>query len=229
MQHFSLPFSTGQIIGFVIFAVLITIVVIKTVHQVLDFKRHYFLRRYLFPVSLSNRIQDKYPHLTDYQIHEVTEGLREYFHICITARNKIIAMPSQAVDEAWHEFILHTREYQTFCQKAFGRFLHHTPAEAMKSPLTAQLGIKRAWRIACNRQDIKPHEPSELPDLFGLDKKLEIPDGFYYSLNCKDSLYKDFCATHIGCASGCAGGNMSKTGAGAGGCTGGCGGGCGGG
>ena len=36
-------------------------------------------------------------------------------------------MPSKAVDEAWHEMILMTREYTEFCERAFGRYLHHTP------------------------------------------------------------------------------------------------------
>jgi len=38
-------------------------------------------------------------------------------------------MPSEIVYVAWHEFLLFTREYQVFSQKAMGRFLHHTPTE----------------------------------------------------------------------------------------------------
>lgn len=37
--------------------------------------------------------------------------------------------PSSALDEMWHHFILHTRDYAEFCQKYFGRFLHHNPTE----------------------------------------------------------------------------------------------------
>lgn len=29
------------------------------------------------------------------------------------------------MDDAWHEFILRTSDYEDFCEKAFGRFLHH--------------------------------------------------------------------------------------------------------
>ena len=35
--------------------------------------------------------------------------------------------PALAVDLAWHEFILFTRRYATFCQDKFGRFIHHSP------------------------------------------------------------------------------------------------------
>lgn len=32
------------------------------------------------------------------------------------------------LDEMWHNFILFTKEYQAFCEKNFGRFVHHQPA-----------------------------------------------------------------------------------------------------
>lgn len=32
------------------------------------------------------------------------------------------------VDEMWHNFILFTKEYHAFCDKNFGRFVHHQPA-----------------------------------------------------------------------------------------------------
>lgn len=33
----------------------------------------------------------------------------------------------QEMDDLWHTFLLFTREYQTFCQENFGRFIHHVP------------------------------------------------------------------------------------------------------
>lgn len=36
-------------------------------------------------------------------------------------------VPSETVDEMWHEHILHTRQYQTYCQDNFGHFFHHNP------------------------------------------------------------------------------------------------------
>lgn len=35
--------------------------------------------------------------------------------------------PSKMLDEAWHAFILHTREYAEYCSSRFGRFVHHVP------------------------------------------------------------------------------------------------------
>lgn len=35
--------------------------------------------------------------------------------------------PAIKVDNAWHEFILCTREYERICTKYFGKFIHHSP------------------------------------------------------------------------------------------------------
>ena len=35
--------------------------------------------------------------------------------------------PSLKVDLAWHEFILFTRVYHKYCDKSFGRYIHHNP------------------------------------------------------------------------------------------------------
>lgn len=37
--------------------------------------------------------------------------------------------PPHIVDLAWHEFILFTRYYEQFCNKHYGRFIHHTPGK----------------------------------------------------------------------------------------------------
>ena len=76
----------------------------------------------------------------------VFRALRDYFWMCNVGKRKMVAMPLQVVDDGWHEFILYTRSYKVFCKKALGRFLHHTPTEAMRTPTLAQEGIKRAWR-----------------------------------------------------------------------------------
>lgn len=179
-----------------------------------------------FPEALQAKIKSTYPHLSEEQTIEVLEGLRDFFLICNAAGRRMVAMPSQAVDVAWHEFILHTRRYQRFCQQHLGRFLHHTPAEAMESPTIAQQGIKLAWRLACKQEGITPKTPDRLPRLFALDAALNIADGFHYTLNCRQgdkNRSQDYCASHIGCGGGC--GTSCGADSGSDGCGGGCGGG----
>lgn len=39
----------------------------------------------------------------------------------------IISDSTKIIDHMWHTFILFTRDYGNFCQKNFGRYLHHQP------------------------------------------------------------------------------------------------------
>lgn len=177
------------------------------------------IKRLHFDASIVRRLADKYPHLSSSQIQQVLEGLRDYFYCVLKARGKgMLSMPSQAVDEAWHAFILSTKAYASFCQRAFGKFLHHHPAETMATPTQASLGIKRTWNLACRHEQINPAMPERLPRLFSLDGQLNIPNGFVFSLNCMaaGAAANSYCASNIGsgcdssdsgCGGGCGGGD----------------------
>ena len=96
-------------------------------------RRLELIRAYPFSQSMRLKFRDVRPDLDSAQEQRVFDGLRDYFILCVQARGRFVSMPSQVADDAWHAFILHTRVYQDFCNKAFGRFLHHTPAEAMNT------------------------------------------------------------------------------------------------
>jgi hypothetical protein len=59
----------------------------------------------------------------------IETGLRQWLRCAGAALRDdvVIGMPSRAVDEAWHGFILCTARYAAFCEAAYGRFLHHHP------------------------------------------------------------------------------------------------------
>ena len=79
-------------------------------------------------------------------------------------------MPSKAVDEAWHEMILMTREYTYFCDRAFGRYLHHNP----DSTLTVSMDEILAETLAI----VDAHE---LPmALFTADEDAGLEDGYVW-------------------------------------------------
>jgi hypothetical protein len=184
-----------------------------------------YIKDYIFPLKISNSIKEKYPHLSNKDIDEVLLGLQDYFYIASQANNKSLAMPSQVVDLAWHEFILFTHDYEVFCKKAFGQFYHHVPAEAMKSKTKAQKGIKLAWHLACKKETISVSKPNRLPRIFAIDTVLKIQNGFKYTLNCENTSssisVSSYCASHIShsgsnstsscsgssCSSGCGGGD----------------------
>ncbi|WP_229684165.1 hypothetical protein [Nocardia camponoti] len=68
-----------------------------------------------------------------WQPRELIEtGLRQWLRCAGAAMrdDQVIGMPSHAVDEAWHGLILCTQRYAAFCDRAYGRFLHHFPEGA---------------------------------------------------------------------------------------------------
>lgn len=162
--------------------------------------------------------------------------------LCLRSRKQFVAMPSRVVDAMWHEFILHTRAYRNWCDLALGRFLHHTPAEALGRRAANNDGLRRAWYWACRDEGINPRQPTRLPLLFALDAKLRIEGGFHYVPDCTapaPAAAQDGSAVHCatgfsdGSASSDAGGfggfDSADAGAGADDGSGGCGGSCGGG
>jgi hypothetical protein len=56
--------------------------------------------------------------------------VKRYLVLCELDRSKNWKMHSLCVDEAWHQFVLYTAEYNAFCTKYFGRYRHHSPSNA---------------------------------------------------------------------------------------------------
>lgn len=160
------------------------------------------------PSSVRSRVSTHYPSWTLRDLNDVEHGLRQFFIACLEARGQYVAMPSKAVDAMWHEFLLHTAAYAQFCDHAFGKMLHHHPAEAMPegSAGRAAEGLRRAWRSACAQEGINPLTPSRLPLLFALDARLEVPGGHRY---VAEELARRRADGSGQCVTGCGGGSSS--------------------
>jgi hypothetical protein len=110
----------------------------------------------------------------------IETGLRQWLRCCAAALNddEVIGMPSRAVDEAWHGFILCTGRYADFCAGAYGQFLHHHPeggapdhANAAKDPVHEQLRrTVIAWSMVA--------QPGEECVLWDLDKRVGVDDAW---------------------------------------------------
>src|SRR5262245_30488380 len=131
----------------------------------LRLKRSEFLRTYQWPPGLLNKLRAKHPGLSPADAAAVALALRQFFTAYLMTGRKFLAMPSQVVDDLWHEFILYTRQYQQFCAQAFGHFMHHTPAAAMGPAAARRLadGLRRMWWFACKDEGIDPKQPTRLP------------------------------------------------------------------
>ncbi|HXF80498.1 MAG TPA: hypothetical protein VN598_16650 [Usitatibacter sp.] len=92
--------------------------------------RERFIRGYAFPPIVRERILREHPEWSREDLEGALDGLRAFFLSCLAAKGTIVQMTSRAADDAWHEFIVCTREYRAFCLRAFGRFLHHKPDDS---------------------------------------------------------------------------------------------------
>lgn len=150
-------------------------------------KRAEFIRAYAWPPGLLDKLEAHYPGFGRKESALVASGLRQFFLAYLNSGQRYVAMPSQVADELWHEFILYTRAYQEFCGKAFGAFLHHTPAVALAPGHTRDnSGLRRVWWHCCKEENLDPRNPTRLPLLFALDAKLKIPNGYVYHPDCEE-------------------------------------------
>lgn len=147
--------------------------------------RERFIREFALPRGLYERLRKRRPQLELKDCALVARGLRQFFLAYLTSGCRFVAMPSQVVDDLWHEFILYTRAYEAFCGKAFGGFLHHTPAVVLSADKRNNEGLRRVWWQCCREENIDPRRPLRLPLLFAIDAKLGIADGFIYKPDCK--------------------------------------------
>jgi hypothetical protein len=110
-----------------------------------------------------------------WQPRELVEtGLRQWLRCAGAALrdDRVIGMPSHAVDEAWHGFILCTAAYARFCDAAYGPFLHHHPdgtGPSSAGAMSDQLGrTVVAWSVVA--------EPGEQCVLWNLDERVGVDD-----------------------------------------------------
>ena len=97
-------------------------------HAYARLRREAFIREFQWPPGLLDKLSEHHPTFTRKESALVGSGLRQFFLAYLRGGRRHVAMPSQVADDLWHEFILYTRDYKEFCRKAFGIFLHHTPA-----------------------------------------------------------------------------------------------------
>jgi hypothetical protein len=89
----------------------------------------------------------------------VETGLRQWLRCAGAALldGQLVGMPSHAVDEAWHGFILCTARYARFCDDAYGQFLHHHPdgtAPSTAGSMADQLGrTVVAWTLVAGSDE----------------------------------------------------------------------------
>ena len=154
---------------------------------------------------LDARLAKRRSELDATQRSQAFEALRDWFRVCDRAARKRVALPTQAVDGGWHEFILQTRSHRRFGRQALGRLLHHVTAAAMALPTRANEALRRSRRLACRRAGIDPRAPAALPPPYAIDAEPGIDDGFRCRLGCAtagSAGVGGYRASQTGCAGG---------------------------
>lgn len=72
---------------------------------------------------------------TEAEAEALFREVKRYLVLSDQNSDRVWNMWSLRVDEAWHQFILYTREYIEFCQRFFGRYVPHNPSNAPKIEL----------------------------------------------------------------------------------------------
>jgi hypothetical protein len=165
--------------------VLLGLILLVLALKLREARRAEFIRHYSFPKGLIEKLQARRPGLAARDGQLVARALRQFFLTHLAAKRQFVSMPSQVTDDLWHEFILYTRHYEDFCRRAFGRFMHHTPAVVLGKEQQGNVGLRRTWWFCCKEEHINPTTPTRLPLLFAIDAKLGIGDGFRYVPDCK--------------------------------------------
>ncbi len=167
-------------------AVAVTVVAVVLWQRQLKLKREAHIRHVVLPRGLFDKLRQHHPGLSQKDCQLVAQGLRQFFLAHLRSGRGFVAMPSQVVDDLWHEFILYTRNYEVFCRQAFGGFLHHTPAVVLGGgQRQSNTGLRRCFWFACTEENIDPRKPTRLPLLFAIDAKLAIAGGFHYVADCQ--------------------------------------------
>jgi|CXWL01.1.fsa_nt_gi hypothetical protein len=62
----------------------------------------------------------------------VFESFKQFMVACIVADGPKTTSPT--IDDMWHTFVLHTRDYRTFCDEYLGGFIEHEPVHDGGAP-----------------------------------------------------------------------------------------------
>ena len=140
-------------------------------------RRRAYIENYSFSPLLRAKLRKELD--DDRQVTLALDGLRAWYLACLDAKGEQLGMPSRVVDIAWHEMILFTREYHAFCDRAFGRYLHHSPDAVAGEPMDAMLA--RTLRVLDKHPAGAVTAAGGVPLLFAVDSQAGLADGYVWS------------------------------------------------
>ncbi|WP_429950531.1 glycine-rich domain-containing protein [Comamonas sediminis] len=169
---------------FLIFAAIVAALLAVLGWRMLRKRRQLrFLQQYRLDAAYRKAIWRDHPYLNDASLAQAEEALRQFFIMHWLAPRAQLQMPSRLADVLWHAFILDTRRYQQFCQRAFGHMFHHLPAQASSAGASHDRAahMQPSWNAAMHtRRYMVGALLGGIPLLFALDAAAAIEDGWHY-------------------------------------------------
>lgn len=144
------------------------------------FKTRSFPYQYQFPEIVVKRWKAKHPGFSEHQYKQAQYALLQYFEVLFHNKTTV-AMVSEVVDDLWHEFILHTKEYHKFCKNTFGKYIHHHPNEGSVVYKWENKDIPQdmlnLYKLAGN----SPYNANAIPLIFTIDEIFKIKSGYSFN------------------------------------------------
>ena len=179
---------------FLIFAAIVAALLAVLGWRMLRKRRQLrFLQQYRLDAAYRKAIWRDHPYLNDASLAQAEEALRQFFIMHWLAPRAQLQMPSRLADALWHAFILDTRRYQQFCQRAFGHMFHHLPAQAASAGVSQHQAAQHqaaqnqaaqmqpSWNAAMHsRRYMVGALLGGIPLLFALDAAAALEDGWLY-------------------------------------------------
>lgn len=78
----------------------------------------------------------------------VNESMLNYLDRAAESKDSI--SPDKLQDEAWHNFMLHSKDYVNFCKERYGHYIHHVPTGMNRDPFATK--VQQLLEIKKNRQ-----------------------------------------------------------------------------
>ncbi|MEX3983693.1 hypothetical protein AB4Y45_32445 [Paraburkholderia sp. EG287A] len=158
------------------------------------------LHAYEFPQVVRDVFRRENPHLSTGQQDLAFKGLKEYFMLMLleqqSGRRASLGMPSVLVDDAWHAFVLCTRQYEEFCLKFFGQMVHHMPDPSSRPGVLDEnsdfsVGTENTWNAY--RRGVRKFPAyfsavADMPLLFGLDTYIGLSTGWLWTPSALNAL-----------------------------------------
>lgn len=143
--------------------------------RVMAYRNHAVVARFEHKLGLNNE-----------QAELLFEDTKRFLYLCGSKQKGDPSLaPPEGVDAGWHEFLLFTEDYQSFCEEFFGKFIHHRPRRPedpkgdgqilknTKSLAVATFGpLSHNWRIGGKASDCE----SECNDNCSLSTNCQDPE-----------------------------------------------------